>query len=362
MISAIICASFILFLFATAVYIDGSVVVGDLPEIGTKEIDRVRRRKIYLICACVIFYILLAFRDITVGVDTRGYCKSFEKIRELKFGEREYGYTLLTYFIRLVSHHHRALLIVTSLFFPVCFYHYLKEEKGTCFSVFLSLIIVMAIEVFVFAFAGIRQTIALSLIMLSYKYLLKGKVVQFSLLILLASTFHLSALIFLIAYLFRKIKLGIWHLVLFVSMFLLGSFAPKAVIDFIGETFFAESYGQYGTQYESSISYTMLLLQSGLLMISVFYYKAIKKDSENVVLFNTAFLMLCFQVLTPVIAEFFRVAYYFSIALCLLIPRTIVKIPDTGSRNLVVYGAVGVMALYLMFFNNPFVGYTFFFI
>lgn len=362
MISAIICAGFILFLFATAVYIDGSVVVGDLPEIGTKEIDVVRRRKIYLICTCVIFYILLAFRDITVGVDTRAYCKSFEKIRELKFGEREYGYTLLTYFISLVSHHHRVFLMVTSLFFPICFYHYLKEEKGTCFSVFLSLIIVMAIEVFVFAFAGIRQTIALSLIMLSYKYLLKGKVVQCSLLILLASTFHLSALIFLIAYPFRKMKLSLWHILIFAAVFIIGNFAPQTVIDFIGETFFGDSYGQYGTQYESSISYTMLLLQSGLLMISVFYYKAIKKDSENVVLFNTAFLMLCFQVLTPIIAEFFRVAYYFSIALCLLIPRTIVKIPDTGSRNLVVYGAVGVMALYLIFFNNPFVGYTFFFI
>lgn len=353
----------ILFLFLLAGYYDRSFIIKGPFDVSVSMHNREQKNKRkYLLMICVIFYLLVAFRDVSVGMDTKTYCEEFLQITRLEFRLKDQGYTILTYLISRIFHNSRFFLMVTSVFFPVCFYFYLKDEPGSCLYVFFSVLILMTIGLFAFAFSGIRQTIALSFILLAYKQLKQQNFWKYLFWIFVAFMFHYSAVIFLIAYPLKNIKSLVLPVILFVTAFILGAFYPDTIIRLIGETVFSDIYGNYGTEYQSSNTYSMLIIQLGLMLIPLFYYKKLVKTPENRRILNTAFMMLYFQALTPVIAEFFRIAYYFSVALCLLLPRVLATIPDTKSRNLTFYGLTTAMILYLVIFGNILIDYKFFFL
>lgn len=316
----------------------------------------------YLFFLCVIMYLLIALRDYSVGRDTYGYVKSFELLNVsngIMFYDRDPAFAILNYVLRHLTGNGHIYLLLVSWPLPISFYLLLKDEKCSCFFVYVSFIVLMILEIFSFSMAGIRQTIAIFFTVVAYKCLNRDKVILCLFAIAIGTMFHLSSVLFLIVILLGKKKFGLIHIVLLAVVFYIVSTNPAAVLEFVTDSALGEQYWAYGTVYKSDASYTMLMIQCAMLCFLLLDHRVLKEETSNRMLLNCAWLGLIASVCTPIIAEFFRVSFYFSFYLCLLVPRIIFRM---GKRNRricwIVFWACSI--LYMIVFNNPLGSYNFF--
>ncbi|MBS5190334.1 MAG: EpsG family protein [Lachnospiraceae bacterium] len=117
----------------------------------------------------------------------------------------------------------------------------------------------------------------------------------------------------------------------------------------IASMFFTqERYNMYGTTYTSNLNYTMLLIQVGLLVFCYLYKELVlKEDEKNSLLYIMAFIGTVFQCFTPILGEFFRLSFYFSISLCILVPKTLYLLNNNRNRNLIYFVINGVCLYYI---------------
>ena len=157
----------------------------------------------------IFFYI--AFRDYSVGADTAGYASSYIRHGSMSFQElylkesfgNEVGYLFVTKLLYLLFPQKRALLVFQAIVVVICNGYFIKKTCGKDY--FLAILGFLAFGMFGFHITGIRQSIAMSICILSYPLMQEKKNILSILLIIVASTFHFSALVFLLVFIFAKI-------------------------------------------------------------------------------------------------------------------------------------------------------------
>ena len=177
-------------------------------------------KKLYLWIAFSLLFFLSAFRSIEIGNDTSYYVNmykyygnssnfvsisylfSFENIINSRI---EPGYVLLNMVLNIFSKEYILLFIVTSLFILGTWKKHIQKNSEI---VWLSVLLFFNLRFFYFTLSGLRQAIAMSIILISYEHLKKRNLKLFVMQVLIASLFHLSALVFLIAYPLTKWKIN----------------------------------------------------------------------------------------------------------------------------------------------------------
>lgn len=156
---------------------------------------------------CIIFLMFIAgFRDSTIGNDTHKYLEIFESINLYINSRYEIGFIYLNLLISHICQWPQIVLIVTSIFILYSYGRFIwKYSKYP----WLSLFLLFSYNFFPFALSGIRESIALAIILFSYDYLLNKSHVKFIILVLIAFTFHFTAIIFLLGILIRRLKLNL---------------------------------------------------------------------------------------------------------------------------------------------------------
>ena len=351
------------------------VLLIGIPAIATdqkteKELyeDRDKERMIrrYLLYVCIVMYIIISFRDYWVGRDTLGYINSFLQINTnepIQFYSRDYGYAILNYCIRYITNNQTIYFLLVSWPLPAAFYLLMKDERNSCVSIFTSFIILMVLEIFAFSMAGIRQTIAIFFTVLTYKCISeKRNIIVICLTLFMAIMFHMSALVFAPIIILRNRRFGILPFILFVLLLFAVLRNPDGVFDYIHNSFFGDEYWAYGTVYKSDASFSMLAIQ-GMLFLTVILNRhvALNSSDDSRLLYNLIWMGIFAQALTPIIAEFFRISFYFSIYLCVLVPRAILTMSNASNRRIFLNGIIIASILYMMVFNNPLHEYNFVF-
>ena len=155
----------------------------------------------------IFLSLIVGLRGIEIGNDTYEYFNLYNKYGSLNgvneaFNYAEFGYVIYNYILFQISTDPIIITLTSSLFFYyIYFYVFMKDNDSFWFG----LIIFINSVVFFFTFSGIRQTIALAIVMLAYKILPKSSP-KFYLLILLASTFHTSSIVFIFLPFIKRIK------------------------------------------------------------------------------------------------------------------------------------------------------------
>ncbi len=282
--------------------------------------ERERLRNIYSQTMCFIIFLIAAFRPFDISLDTREY------VSEFLIGDFGSVSSLdnsgFIYLLSTIRHFFggspRWLLVITSAFFPLALYSFMKRIKTDCMGLAIFILLMMMLGFFDFILSGMKQTIAIAFILWSYKYLEDNNFVKFLLCVVLASLFHSTALIALIIYPLRKFNLGFVQLITIGVMLFLSSYASGVVTWVVENSFLSDQYENYIADYESSVSNSMLIifgLLTGLVLIS---WKKIKENKQNVVWFNVAVWAIGFQLYAESFGEFFRLALYFSLPLAAL--------------------------------------------
>lgn len=320
---------------------------------------------IFLTLAAFLLMIIVSLRNLSFGTDTLVYVEKFRKYNLIEFSqiidylnkidEKDKTFYLLVRILNLFSLEESLIVVLFSiLFLTSTFWMIYKYSNNSL----ISIILFICLGYLFFSLTGLRQTFALTFIIFSYKYLRERKMYKFIILVLLASLFHSTALVFLIAYPLVYLKLGIKHLVVLISASLIDILFNSQIYSLLKNFIFNEQY-EYYLNNEESLNYSGFLIQLSIFLFCLIFKKVIlTKSPENITFYNLIFIGLIFQLFATNIAVVFRISLYFSIFSIILVSNVISSFKDVYIRILVNLIVIVILIMYL-FISGYYEGYTF---
>ncbi len=299
----------------------------------------------------VLYFLLLALRHESIGVDLDGYIRAFTRFRGYSWGEAitssrwEVGFVIFTKFIGVftASPQIYVAIIAALCVFPVARLYYRESQDD---------ITVMALfavfPVFVMNFSGLRQAVAIAFTPAVYYAARNRRLVRAILLSLCATLFHASALALLLIYPVYHMKLRARHLIWVVPAFAL-FYVFRASLYFLLLPLLGSDYATRYTALADTGATTMLLL------FVLFALYAFYAPNENLVdedtrgLRNLLVLVTFIQTFASVSHVAMRLNYYLLILIPLLIPKVSHRITRVDVRYVQLI-RIGMTAFFLLYY------------
>lgn len=305
-----------------------------------------KKNKYFIIFASIGFIIDSGLRHLSVGPDTYQYYFKFDEVKNYTFEEiynsifkignyiylKDPGYYFLMKSFQEVSLSYRLFLILVAVLFFFSLGRLIYKNVFELRGIVVSYVFYTGMFWYFFSVTGIRQTIAVSIIMLAYPFLFKGSRVIYIALVVLASFIHSSAIaaLLLVPVLFMKSRK-----IFYVAIALL---VPIVLVErnYIFSLLLEEAglYGLYGVYFEQEDSASSLIVAS--LYMAIFAFSLLFKDQMEKRRGDVGKWMLAYSVgmfLLPtmfIAATAFRVTFYFSVAMYVLVPQIIQSIRLKG--------------------------------
>lgn len=292
------------------------------------------KKKIYVTLVGLQLFILLALRKTTVGTDVRTYLWFFELIPQMDLSNIlnhrfEVGYVLFMKIMSLISTDERLFIAVISFFivFSISIFIY-KHSKFPMLSFYLY----VTLGFYSFTFSGLRQAIAFSILLFGYDYIKDHKFIKFSLVVLLAASFHFTALIFIFAYFMARRKLNTLNFISYVFLFLFVFALKSQIMRFLTAYIFTD-YNFY-----NSGAYTVLLISAVIVIGCLMFYKQTTNNNPySVVNYNLVMFSLILISFASTSSNVLRASNYFYYYIILLLPDVTVSIKKKNERLIIVY-------------------------
>ena len=159
-------------------------------------LGEITKKKKYAFCIVIVLSLVAGLRNETVGLDTPGYVMAIENIingnLELAYG-LEWTFRILCYVMSFVFKNPQWFLLIFALItnsLIILRLWDIKEQISFTWAIFAyySMFFMMSLNL-------MRQFIAIAIVFYATKYLLKEKTITFILFVLLASVFHISAMV-----------------------------------------------------------------------------------------------------------------------------------------------------------------------
>lgn len=288
--------------------------------------------KLFLSIAFFQLFLFLALRDKNVGTDLKNYIPFFWNTSVLPWSDIsvinfEIGFKIYNMIISTIFGYKVQIFLAITAF--ICLIGVINYIKKNSKNYLLSIFIYITFNFYIFTFSGLRQAIAMSILMLSFEFVKKRKFVKFLLMVILASLFHKSALIFLVVYFIANVKINKKYIVYATSiaaiLFIFKSFIVDIMINLGGYSVYADVAGGDG--------YTLLFTFIIMFIFSMLSYKNV--DKENAIWYNCLLIAIYIQILATANASISRLVNYFSIVIIVLLPNVIESIPSKSKRILI---------------------------
>ena len=294
-------------------------------------IKKDKNQFIWLLIAALPMFLLIALRDGSMGNDTANYQAAFLRISTTEWSNiientrMEYGFLV---FNKLISYITSSVLvyqiIYTSIYLisVVNFAYHL--EKGSFFFLYLF----GTLNLYMFLFTGVRQCLAMCICLWSYKYIKKRKIIPVILIIALASTFHKSSVVFILAYIIYSNKVNFLNSVIY----LLGGIVAFFNIEFI-QSWFNENLGyDYGVEETGNglIFFLVIIIITAYSMIMIFQHKNQKPETMGFININFLTVICWILRLATRIAE--RPSYYFMFFTIAMLCAGVYSVKDNRER------------------------------
>ena len=201
--------------------------------IANKYDEKSKKYKFFSLIAIILPALLAGLRDVSVGTDVTGYVvpsfkaslvsSSFSSFSNLMFNYNlDYMFRVLTYYSSVLFKDIRFVLfcesLITVFFFYIGSKNIIENKKGRPFVylMFLLLYYNMSLNI-------IRQFIAVSIILYSYKFIKEEKIIKYFVTVLIATLFHNTAIIGVLLYVIYLISKNkhrlLYSLAIFIILF-----------------------------------------------------------------------------------------------------------------------------------------------
>lgn len=283
-------------------------------------------KKTYLAICLFFLFFIIAFRHPSMGIDLHygtsdGYLGAFEFFANSTWGKTltkaafmgyEIGYVIFNKLLSYISVDYQVLLIATTILTIVPVFYTIGKESV---DPLISIIVYLGLPSYLMVFSALRQTMAISLLFLTVPLIKRKKVFLQLLLILIASSFHKTALVFILAYPAYHVRIQPalrFHSIFFLlvlycfSAFLLPLIASKTGYSYI---------------FDNNGANTLFIVYV-LIYILCFTIDIEGEYNGLLNLFFIACCLMCFEHLSNIIS---RLAMYFEMSLILLLPAVFRK-------------------------------------
>ena len=290
-----------------------------------KKIEYQKAKKWFCALSAFAVFLLFALRHPFMGGDLRygsgiGYLGVYVRGANATWKELfeqenlfyfEKGYLVFTKLMGWISDDHQFFLASCAALSlaPVGYTIYQESKQPD-----LSLYVFMGLPVFTLLYSGIRQGIAIGLCMLALLWVIRKKPIRFVLTVLLAMSFHKSAILFLVAYPAYHFPMNrylrwITYVLPVVVYFL--RYELYAVAGRFSESYAVPDYNN---------SYRLFLV---FYLVYMFCCIFSKENKETSGLKNLFLIACCVQAMGGVHSIIMRVGYYFMTPLALLLPAVL---------------------------------------
>ena len=258
---------------------------------------RIKRRffsfeTIFLVFFIIVFSFLSGFRSFDIGNDTQNYIYYFSKFKDgnLDLGYRiEIGYQLFNFFIgRFTSDPHAFLFIYSSLCYIFVGIIIYKESYN------IPLSVCFLFFVFFSLFIGLlRQGLSTVLILYAYVFIKRKRNIKAFVLICVAGIIHYSAFLFLLFFLYKRIRVNLSYFISVIA--LVGLLSALGVI----EKAVSVAFPQYAYYFDSKYSaggykavFLYLIIGFALWFLSYLSYKKAPNSITKLSVFNFSLYVL----------------------------------------------------------------------
>lgn len=310
----------------------------------------------YLIIICLILILLAAFRGKTVGADTAAYMADYRNLQYESFEfltiryKSYWTYYYLSKVFSLLSLPCSAWFgfVEATYLFPL----YLLTKRYSK-DYILSILIYITCGLFMFSLAGLKQTLGMGLIMLSFITFIDKRYIVAALLFITGYLSHPSVAIFAIGYIlyfFRDTRY--FKVIITVGLILtlgLGQWLFSTLISLNGDEHF-ESYLNYDNSYTSTtLIFYFIIVALSLVGIKSYYHD---NPTQMKLMFGLSILAYGFQSLASFSPNAFRLAFLFSPFFMILLPNSIESIESERDRRWIYITTAVVLSFYFLYTNR----------
>jgi len=336
----------------------GLLFSSDILKSGNNE-----RRKNYIILITILLILQSGLRNWAVGSDTYQYYYMFEEVSYDSWKNILYNffhnigkdpfYDVFQKFFQVFTDNYQLYLIFVACIFMPALGHFIYKNTEKVSHVTLAYIIYMGYYYGFFSITGIRQTIATAFLLYSFEFLKNRKFIPFILLVILASLFHISALVFIPLYFIaniKKPKLILW--LSFIGFPIVMIFKNQLALLFVSIFGMEERFGMYTEQFERGGSFILTTFHLILALFSIAVYNKVKMIKPNIHLFyNTFALALFFFPLQWVNPSAGRISQYFAITMIVWIPYLLDSLfVNSPKYREMIYGLTLFLFIFVTFF------------
>ena len=299
-----------------------------------KVVCKGKYRKQYALFLMIPLFMLSSLRGDTVGGDLENYLPRFYEMcfaddfgAAMEVDGHDVGYKILLWVITRISNSTRFFLIATSLLSLIGPMLLIKRYSS---SILASFLMYYSMGFYTNTFNNIRQSIAASLFFLAFPFLIKRKITNYFLIVLVAALIHHSAVVLFLVY---PLTIGLLSLKKIFSI--IGGGVALFVV--MGSSLLYNIIMLFFMKYDpeqilnetEGAGWNLFILYSFIsLVLIVFYYSQrnrldVSKNQILSLLLTCQILALLFQLFATIFPSMTRMGQYFFIPIIITIPLLI---------------------------------------
>ena len=301
------------------------------------------KKKFFCILSAICLVLISGLRGVNMGYDTENYLDTFHASANISWGEifksffsryfspeyleRDPGFMLVEKTIGFVTNNDQIYLILIAIITIVPITAFVYSQTNSKKELLLSLTYYVSFYFSYIPNSSIRQSVALSILLIAYKFLGKDKIIPCLIAVFFASTIHKTALIFVFLVILHILKLNKAFFrfapVIFVFFLLTyEQFAPFITLVF-GDAYSSYASSSYFAGEQRSFTFIIFLTLIYIMTLVPVLLRYEKDFYSNKLMYlsaGMAFVLTPFMLIDP---TFLRVTVYFAIFNFVLIPHSI---------------------------------------
>lgn len=284
-----------------------------------------RRETVCLRVVCFVLVLLAALRGSSVGTDTIAYIQDYEFTRKASFGEvAEHhkigaGYYWLCKLFSLTGLSIHWWFGAVASFYIYAIYKFIQKYST---DKLVSVLCFFTVGLYTFSLAGLKQTMAMGFVLFAFMQIDDKKYIRALVCGILAYWCHSATSIFLFGIMLYFLRNKKYYYLVLVTLFFIIAVGGSWLWQFSIGLLEDEHYSMYAEADNIYSSWTMVfyVLLLAIMCLPWRNYAAVNSENSRV-LYGMTILAVSFQSLATSYSTAFRVAYYFTPFMCILIPN-----------------------------------------
>ena len=302
------------------------MILGLIHQYCNEKNNTKDRKKIFVILLGVVLFFMIAFRSKYIGsTDSYNYYDNWLTLSKLSWYKvpefiqntgMESGFCYIVWAFSRVFPDPQWAFVLTGVLFSCAVSNFIYRF---CEDIFLAFAMYITLGLYTFMIQGMRQAIAMAILLFALNSCKKRKLISFLILVLLALAFHKTAIIFLPVYFLYGLKIK--PLSLIVSLLgVAGMIACSPYVVSVGQQWFDRTYASKA----ESGGFVALLIYILILAFVLLFATKRYEDKDFAFFFFFTLIGATFYLMRytgVMIAE--RISFYFMFGQMALFPAAI---------------------------------------